>query len=77
MYVHTLTYHLQEASNINVEHLLMHVVNANARMIIRMFHVALLSQRRIAREQEGSNLIGDGSVDDDDGVHVLGIDDDG
>lgn len=59
----------------------MHVVEANARMIIRMFHVALLSQRRIAREHNGANQIGsDNGVangDDDDGVHVLGIDDGG
>ncbi|KAG2180765.1 hypothetical protein INT44_003772 [Umbelopsis vinacea] len=69
-----------EASNINVEHLLMHVVKANARMIIRMFHVALLSQRRIAREHGGSKLIKDGSDADgeqsDDGIHVLGLDND-
>ncbi|KAH8554276.1 mediator complex subunit MED14-domain-containing protein [Umbelopsis sp. PMI_123] len=49
------------ASNINVEHLLMHVVKANARMIIRMFYVALLSQRRITREHNDSNLIKGGN----------------
>jgi hypothetical protein len=46
-----------------------------------MFHVALLSQRRIAREHNGANQnVSDNGVvngDDDDGVHVLGIDDRG
>jgi hypothetical protein len=59
----------------------MHVVKANARMIIRMFYVALLSQRRITREHNDSNLIKGGNgadvADDDDGVHVLGLDNDG
>lgn len=59
----------------------MHVVKANARMIIRMFHVALLSQRRIAREHNNSKLIKDGGDADneesDDGIHVLGLDNDG
>lgn len=59
----------------------MHVVKANARMIIRMFHVALLSQRRIAREHSNNKLIKDGGDADnsesDDGIHVLGLDNDG
>ncbi|KAM3579891.1 mediator complex subunit [Umbelopsis sp. WA50703] len=66
-----------EASNINVEHLLMHVVMANARTIIRMFHIALISQRRIAYEHRkhdmGTKV--DEDYDFEEGVHVLGLDD--
>jgi hypothetical protein len=57
----------------------MHVVMANARTIIRMFHIALISQRRIAYEHRkhdmGTKV--DEDYDFEEGVHVLGLDDKG
>lgn len=57
----------------------MHVVMANARTIIRMFHIALISQRRIAYEHRKHELgfDADEDVDIEEGVHVLGLDNEG